>query len=112
MNTLKRIHFTEPESKEEDLTVLQPVLPLNEPVKVLSTSLGVVPQQDTGEGSIPPGLTLTTDQPPSVIPSASRTESSVPPSKPELKVATIPRQAAKRKREPKVSFVSCHNIKY
>lgn len=38
----------------------------------------------------------------SATPSVSRTEASLPISKPELKVATIPRQATKRKREAKV----------
>lgn len=44
----------------------------------------------------------------SATPSVSRTEASLPISKPELKVATIPRQATKRKREAKVRF----NIQY
>lgn len=47
----------------------------------------------------------------SAVPSVSRTEASLPISKPELKVATIPRQATKRKREAKVrccNLCSCH----
>ncbi|KAG8273332.1 nucleolar and coiled-body phosphoprotein 1-like [Homalodisca vitripennis] len=102
---------SEPEIEKKEETA---ATKLSEPVNNGDTQLPPLPVATTTQETVSPAPTPTTasaptpapEQPPTVTPSVSRTEAPVPHSKPEIKVATIPRQATKRKRELKVPPVT------